>query len=117
MYPDLTVASELDRPEFVIDAKYKTNSEKGRVRISEADAYEALAFAQATGCNTVILAYPAPPAEIQQPVGYTSLFERVDIGGTKIYGLQLEVRGISRRSGLKTFSNGLRGGLTSLLQP
>jgi hypothetical protein len=115
VYPDLTVAAQGQRP-FVIDAKYKTNSEKGRVRVSEADAYEALAFARATKCDTVILAYPALPSGMQRLVGETVLFERLDIGSTKIYGVQVEIRGISRRSGFKSFSDGLRAGLESALQ-
>ncbi|MEO1247828.1 MAG: restriction endonuclease, partial [Pseudomonadota bacterium] len=58
--PDLIVLSAPQgEASFIVDAKYKGHVERGRNRISEADVYEALAFARATGCDTVILAYPA----------------------------------------------------------
>jgi hypothetical protein len=110
VYPDLTVAAANGHPPFLIDAKYKTNAEKGRLRISEADAYEAFAFAKATSCDTVILAYPALPSEKPLLLGETTLFERLDIQEVRVYGVQVEVRGISGRSGLKIFSEELRKG-------
>lgn len=59
VYPDLIVAASADVPQFIIDAKYKTNAQKGPMRISENDTYEAMAFAKASLCETVVLAYPA----------------------------------------------------------
>lgn len=114
VYPDLMVAT-VNQPPFVMDAKYKTSSEKGKVRVSEADAYEALAFARATKCETVILAYPALPSAEQRPLGDTVFFERLDVAGTRIYAAQVEVRGVSRRSGLKSFSDRLRVGIEKAL--
>lgn len=116
VYPDLTVASIEGHPPFVIDAKYKTNAEKDRLRVAEADVYEALAFCTATGCDTVILAYPAMPSKENREVGTTTIFERLDVGKRRVYGVQIEVRGISKRSGLKIFSSNLRQGLFSSLQ-
>jgi 5-methylcytosine-specific restriction endonuclease McrBC regulatory subunit McrC len=117
VYPDLTVACVDGLPSFVIDAKYKANVDKGRQRISEADAYEAFAFGKATGCDTVILAYPALPSSKLPALGETRLFERLDIKDVKIYGVEIEVRGIARRSGLKTFSTAVRKGFEAAIRP
>jgi len=110
--PDLLITAE---SRFILDAKYKTNSEKGKLRISESDVYEALAFSKATECESVVLAYPALPGKVQLPLGDVRLFERIDIEQTRIYGVQIEVRGISRKGGLTAFSKEMRSGLTGLL--
>lgn len=110
--PDLLITAET---RFILDAKYKTNSEKGKLRISEADAYEALAFSKATGCESVVLAYPALPGKQRLPLGQVDLFERISIDETQIYGVQIEVRGISQKGGLTSFSKEMCSGLTKLL--
>jgi 5-methylcytosine-specific restriction enzyme subunit McrC len=102
---------------FILDAKYKTHSEKGRVRISEADVYEALAFARATSCDTIVLAYPALPSQSEQLLGAVTLFEQVTIDKTQIFGLQVEVRGISRQGGLRSFSERMREQVNAILFP
>lgn len=113
VFPDLLITANESR--FVLDAKYKTNSEKGRLRISEADTYEAFAFSKATDCKSVVLAYPALPGKQQLPIGRVDLFERIIIDKTRIYGVQVEVRGISRKGGLTAFSGRMRSELTDLL--
>jgi hypothetical protein len=110
--PDLLITAD---SRFLLDAKYKTNSEKGRLRISEADAYEALAFSKATDCEIVVLAYPALPGRERLPLGQVLLFERIDIDKTRIYGVQVEVRGIARKGGLTAFSGRMHSQLTELL--
>ena len=111
--PDLLITANESR--FVLDAKYKTNSDKGKLRISEADTYEAFAYSKATDCESVVLAYPALPGKQQLPIGQVDLFERINIDKTRIYGVQVEVRGISRKGGLAAFSRRLQLELTELL--
>lgn len=113
VFPDLLITVNESR--FILDAKYKTNSDKGRLRISEADAYEAFAFSKATNCESVVLAYPALPGKQQLPLGQVALFERINIDKTRIYGVEVEVRGISRKGGLTEFSKQMRAGLAGLL--
>jgi hypothetical protein len=115
VFPDLMITTGSSGFRFILDAKYKSNSEKGLVRISEADVYEALAFARATTCDTVVLAYPALPSNSQLPLGQVLLFEQVSVDKTRIYGVQIEVRGISQRAGLKLFSTGLQRGLSEIV--
>lgn len=115
VYPDLIIMPDKPRPAFIIDAKYKTSAEKGPVRMAEADTYEALAFARAAACGSVVLAYPALPSGVHRPLGHTSLFERVEVDGVRIYGVQVELRGISRRSGLRVFSQTFRSCLDGIL--
>lgn len=115
VFPDLMITIGSSGLRFILDAKYKSNAEKGRVRISEADAYEALAFARATACDTVVLAYPALPSNSHLPLGHVASFERVSVDKTCIYGIQIEVRGISQRGGLKLFSERIQQGLSEIV--
>jgi len=110
--PDLLITGD---SRFILDAKYKTSSEKGRLRISPSDAYEALAFSKATNCDIVVLAYPALPGYQRLPLGQVVLFERIDIDKTRICGVQIEVRGISQKGGLRAFSERMRSELTDML--
>jgi hypothetical protein len=112
VFPDLLITAD---SRFILDAKYKTNSEKGRLRISEADTYEALAFSKATDCEIVVLAYPALPGKERLPLGQVLLFEQIEIDKIRIYGVQVEVRGISQKGGLTAFSGRMHSGLTALL--
>lgn len=111
VYPDCVIEAEAERPRMLLDAKYKGHVEKGALRISEADIYEALAFARATGCERVVLAYPAQPDRAAQPAGSCSVFERVQVETVQIIGMQVECRGISRAGGLQLFAAHLRTGL------
>lgn len=119
VYPDLMVAVSADGPQFIIDAKYKTNAQKGPVRISEGDTYEAIAFAKASLCERVVLAYPAAsffPAEDPPPLGSAKLFEKLQVGTTQIYGVYIEARGISKRSGVQEFGVRLKSSLERILK-
>lgn len=92
---------------FIIDAKYKANATKGKVSISESDIYESLAFAQASGIELVILAYPKlslPANPAVTALGLVEMFETATVGNVRIVGVEIDCRGISRRGGLKEFS-------------
>lgn len=115
-FPDRTV---LVRPDLtlqgaahgfgvlLVDAKYKGRIDKGRQRIVESDLYESLAFAAASNTQQVALLYPRLASEPRQPVGSTSFLEHVNAGGCDVWGLEAEVRGISKSGGLRNFSEQL----------
>lgn len=109
--PDLTI---LDgggtAPRFLVDAKYKTHLDNGRIRISEPDLYEAMAFSMATKCGHVLLAYPALPRPSAQ-LGQVTVFERVRVASADIVGVEIESGGISSVGGLTAFSRRVVEGL------
>ena len=116
VYPDLMIEAPANDPRYIIDAKYKTNAQKAEVRINEADIYEAMAFAKASNCEHVVLAYPALGAETKRPVGTASLFERLSIEQLSIYGIQVETRGISKKRGIQEFSTRLKSDIEKILK-
>ena len=115
VFPDCYIHSNNTMPNFIIDAKYKGNAERGPLRISEADVYECLAFSKATGCNTIILAYPAQPTNPIQLTGSCTVFEKIEIDALKIFGVQIVVKGISQKNGLQSFSKNLSNNIIQLL--
>jgi 5-methylcytosine-specific restriction enzyme subunit McrC len=115
VYPDCVIEPEGTRPRILLDAKYKGHVEKGQLRISEADIFEALAFSKATGCNLVALAYPAQPSDTPQPVGTCTVFEKAVVDAIQIVGIQIESRLISKPGALVNFANNLAVGTAAAL--
>jgi 5-methylcytosine-specific restriction enzyme subunit McrC len=112
--PDLAVyATDSDTLSFLIDAKYKGNVEAGRLRVSEADIYEALAFSEATGCKKVLLVYPAQPSAARS-LGKAETFEAIHIGEVRIVGVEVETMGISSLGGLNSFAYRCAGDLETI---
>ena len=111
VYPDYVIESDGARPRMLLDAKYKGHVEKGQLRISEADIYEALAFSKATGCNLVALAYPAQPGDTPQPVGTCTVFEKALVDSVQIVGIQIESRLISKTGALRVFAANMAAGV------
>lgn len=112
VYPDIVALIESNEGsrEVIIDAKYKGHIERGRLSVSNADIYEALAFSRATSIKDVVLTYPCIAWEEQaaaKGVGYVAEFSRIDVEDVTIRALELGVRGISQRGGLKEFSSAL----------
>lgn len=116
VFPDCVIEASDTRPRLLLDAKYKGHVEKGQLRISEADVYEALAFSRATGCDLVALAYPAQPGDLSQPVGTCTVFETVQVDTVRIVGVQVETRHISKTGALKIFASNLAHGIAMALQ-
>lgn len=112
VFPDCVIEFDGTRPRMLLDAKYKGHVEKGQLRITEADIYEALAFSRATGCNLVVLAYPAQPGDAPQPVGTCMVFEKAQVEAVRIIGVQIESRLISKSGALRTFSANLATGIS-----
>lgn len=115
VYPDCVIESDGTRPRMLLDAKYKGHVEKGQLRITESDIYEALAFSRATSCNLVVLAYPAQPGDVPQPAGTCTIFEKARVGEVQIVGVQIESRLISKSGALRTFSVNLAIGVSEAL--
>lgn len=115
VFPDCVIEADGTRPKILLDAKYKGHIERGQLRVAEADVYEALAFGRATGCNSILLAYPAQPDGAPQPVGNCTVFERIEVGAVQIVGVQIESRGISRAGALRLFAVNVASSLSSAL--
>lgn len=115
VFPDCVIERDGVRPRMLLDAKYKGHIEKGQLRITEADIYEALAFSRATGCDLVVLAYPAQPGDARQPVGTCTTFEKVRVDAVNIVGVQIESRLISKSGALRAFSANLAIGIAEAI--
>lgn len=113
VFPDCLIESDGSRPRMLLDAKYKGHIEKGQLRITESDIYEALAFARATNCNLVVLAYPALATDTPKQIGNCELFEKVNIGKVQIVGVQVESRYISKKGAFKQFALNFAEGLST----
>lgn len=113
VYPDCVIEPDNTRPRILLDAKYKGHVERGQLRISEADIYEALAFSKATGCNLVALVYPAQPADAPRHVGTCTVFEKAVVDAVQIVGIQIESRLISKTGALRVFAANMTAGVAS----
>ena len=113
VFPDIVIEAYGAIPRMILDAKYKGHVERGQLRISEADIYEAMAFSTATGCNLVVLAYPALPGDEPQPVGTCTVIERAQVDMVEIVGIQIETRLISKTGALRKFATNLAAGVSA----
>lgn len=107
VFPDCMIKFPGVRSDILLDAKYKGHVEKGKLRITESDIYEAIAFSRASNCNLVVLAYPAQPGDKQEPVGTCMMFEKIQVEELLIIGIQIEIRLISKSGALQTFAANL----------
>lgn len=95
----------------LVDAKYKGNIERGKLSVSNADVYEALAFSTATDIRDVVLLYPKQIEEKtpnNSAVGDTSMFASIEIGDTRIKAFEVGICGIAKKNGIKYFSNSIK---------
>lgn len=113
VHPDCVIEPNGTRPRILLDAKYKGHVEKGQLRISETDIYEALAFSRATRCNFVALAYPSQPSDLHRPVGTCQVFEKAVVGAVHILGIQIESRHISKAGAFRTFADNMAAGISA----
>jgi len=104
--PDVTLTPPGGEHLLLIDAKYKTASDKG-ARVASADLYEALAFMRASDTSTTLLVYPGTPRNSTGVPGAFSVFDRISVGQRNVYAATVEISGLSRRSGMRELSNGL----------
>lgn len=114
VYPDCIIKGDGSRPTLIIDAKYKSNIEKGSIRISESDIYESIAFSKASGISKVVLAYPMLATTPFSELGSCIPFERVNVEDIEIFGIQVDARTISKKNALNAFSNNLSKNISKL---
>lgn len=103
--PDLTVTFPLG--DVLVDPKYKGRAEDTSRGVVPADLYEAMAFARASSLGRVLLVYPRPAARPKVGLGTAETFDRVDLDGLTVLGLEIECRGLSESGGFQTFSSNL----------
>jgi 5-methylcytosine-specific restriction enzyme subunit McrC len=111
--PDGTVSNQ--GVQFLWDAKYKADWEKGKRKVSATDVYEANAFLEGAGVDRIVLLYPRLARDPVVGCGEVELFETVELSTGTIYGLSVEARGISARGGFQTFSSNLATGVTATI--
>lgn len=100
--------------QMIVDAKYKGHVDRSSKSISNADIYESLAFARATGIREVALVYPRVVEGAHGPndrVGHGAEFARAIADGVLIRAIELGVSGISGRRGLNLFTDALASAL------
>lgn len=118
--PDCLVVLEIDggRRSVVVDAKYKGNIDRAGRSVSSSDLYEALAFSRATAVNEVVLVYPMTVGVGAVPsgsAGYAAEFERIKVADTRIWAIEVGVRGVSETGGLRRFASSLESQIINLL--
>lgn len=104
--PDISIGCGVP-PILLVDAKYKTRLSKAKSYVAQADLYEGLAFMEAAECNRIVLVYPATSRPSRRDPGTTMEFETCRVGERHVVGIEVEVRGISRRGGFRTFATNL----------
>ena len=112
VFPDVmaNVPTPSGTRRIILDAKYKGHVERGRLSVSNADIYEALAFSRATSINEVVLVYPGrfnATDHSKNEVGYASEFSKITVDDVCIRAVELGVCGISKRGGLNAFATAL----------
>lgn len=109
VHPDIAIQEKGSRDAvLLVDAKYKARLSQGRLRVVEADVYEALAFMRASTCQNVVLTYPRLSQGAPRRPGQCERFEVIRSGGCEIHALEVECQGIYRE-GLGVFSQTLSG--------
>ncbi|MCE4298230.1 McrC family protein [Xanthomonas hortorum pv. vitians] len=113
--PDTSIF--LDGWRFHLDAKYKGRVDRGQMRATESDIYEAIAFSMASDGLPVILAYPRLASALLLPVGTVEVLEQVRVSGCGvIVAVCVEVRGISGRRALQRLVHELGKSLAKLAE-
>lgn len=114
--PDVSILlKEEGKPPFLLDAKYKGRIEHGLQHVSEADTYEALAFMTASGYDKIILCYPKIDDGTEaRALGEPKIIDAVQIGSQSIIGVDIEISGISKKGGLRRFSQAFSKGVSEI---
>lgn len=107
--PDVAIESSENDVWIVSDAKYKGRVGENLSRIDSGDLYEGLAFLKAAKSKTLVLVYPEDRigSKPSLSAGSCRKFDHVTIDDLNFVGVKAEVRGISRRGGLRDFAKGV----------
>ena len=107
--PDIVVYDRASStPVLLVDAKCKSlTAQNGKGGVSQADLYEAFAFCNAKGLNSIILAYPTEGEGL--PSGQVIQQYRYSVSNKEIYAIKVAVGRIPSNQKLsefaKTFAN------------
>lgn len=107
--PDIAVLRH-GMTQHLLDAKYKTRQGR-KPAISSTDLYEGLAFMRAGKAKLITLLYPALQGVEDLPLGGWRQFDEVSVDDLRVRGLEVQLRGLSRRDGLKAIAGGIREAL------
>lgn len=106
--PDITAVKQSGET-LLIDAKYKGRARSDgqeALSIDPSDLYETLAFLTATDTDVAALVYPSL-RNSNGSTGESAVFEEITVEKKRVFGVEVNPRGISGQSGLRGFSEGL----------
>lgn len=117
VFPDVAVFRQNDRttPIMLVDAKYKLLSENSNLDIERSDLYEAFAFCNATGCNTILLAYPSIASNAEE-VGKTVAITKYQIRNAQIIAVKVAFGSVSQQGDLTSFCRKMASEMFALTQ-
>jgi hypothetical protein len=105
-----------DSPELIVDAKYKSAASGTVIQsIARSDVYEAIAYLEATSCSRAILVYPRDSNSSTPCPGSASVFERVRVGSRELFGMHVEIGGMSAIGGYRQFAQNFGSAVASFL--
>ncbi len=105
VFPDITIFNndDLDKPIYLVDAKYKLLENEITGEISKADLYEAYTFCQSLKTNTIFLVYPSQ-AENNEVSGTVSQKAFYSFLGVSIYVVKIVLGNINEKNGFLLFA-------------
>ena len=115
VFPDITVFNndDLDKPIYLVDAKYKLLENEITGEISKADLYEAYAFCQSLKTNTIFLAYPSQAGdnEVSGTVSQKAFYSFL---GVSIFVVKIVLQNINEKNGLLSFAEKMSEGIEAI---
>ena len=105
VFPDITVynTNELDKPIYLVDAKYKLLENQFTGEISKADLYEAYTFCKSLKTDIIFLAYPSQAKE-DEVSGTVSQKAFYSFLGVSIFIVQIAIGNINEKNGFLLFA-------------
>ena len=113
VYPDVTVMPE-EKPNYLVDAKYKILSNVFTGEIDRGDLYEAYAFCRASNVKRIFLAYPAS-SNNGSPAGNVNPVSTYNIEDVEITCIMVSFGSIDDRGGLYMFGQNISNGINALI--
>jgi len=104
VFPDVAIYKQNDRstPVLLVDAKYKVLEDMGNSEIDRSDLYESYAFCDATGCKTLLLAFPSI-ANTPDDSGNTTAIAKYSIKDTAIIATKVAFGSVQKQGDLSSF--------------
>lgn len=104
VYPDVAIYAINDyaEPVFLVDAKYKSISEKESPEIDRSDLYEAFAFCHAAGAKRLFLAYPTFACG-QIESGHAEIVSSYEMEDVTVSAVKVALGSITKQGELTAF--------------